>query len=643
MVEKRKFTRYSCRFPVRLRSCSLPAQVFEGWCKDISVGGIQVELPRSSSSFYDGLTSDLFDIDIIVNDDSVMNLRGQFRWNSISQDNVQSTVVIVGGIEFAEEFLQLQEELKPIFDRLRPKPPKLDLPTYTLLIDGKDFDTGVYEYFPYADKMVAEPKNTLRVIRMLREGKIPGNYKEYIAARYCVGNHNVNKMAIESTYKASKEFARLPLEVRKKIILDIHDLLLEYKEEFINLLIQEGHPRKVAEWEFSGMEIGCRKPTVEFYYSQIRRSFTNNDELIYVIRKPDGVVGLCPPRNAAASNSLLGILVFLVGNVIIVKPPMLIPISTIFLWKKIIWPALQKNDAPPGCLNIVLGNSKEIVDEWIFSSQVKTILYFGESERGLEIGKKAYTNGKKVILELSGSDMLLVWKDADIEKASSALVEGFLGSTQICMVPKKALIHYEVFEEFITKFVKKVKNLKFGLPSDPETILSPVVRMREFFQHMEDAVKKGGKVLCGGVRVNHKDTPSSHGAYIRPTVIKVDSLNKAKQMLCFQLENFFPLIPVVKIEVSSDEEVFEKMVSAVNENLFGLRCSVWVKDKIYMDKFINEINNAGIIRINSSHIEFSPYISTHGGTKNSGGPYGEMNYIWLRTSHLQGVSIKKRN
>ena len=78
-----------------------------------------------------------------------------------------------------------------------------------------------------------------------------------------------------------------------------------------------------------------------------------------------------------------------------------------------------------------LGNSKKIFEEWCNSDLVKCILHFGDSKTGIEIGKAIYNSGTKPILELSGNYYMIVWKDADLKKSTDALLDAFLGSTQI--------------------------------------------------------------------------------------------------------------------------------------------------------------------------------------------------------------------
>lgn len=510
-----------------------------------------------------------------------------------------------------------------------------------LLVDGKDLDTGVYEYFPYADKKISDFENTFRTLTRLKTGKLSEDAEEVkkcIYAKYCVGKEDTNLKAIEAAHKALQGFKSFPLSKRKKILLDMHKLLLKKKEEFIQLLVLEGHPRKLSEWEFEGMQKGSSPETVNFYCGLIQKEIAKvADETLYWVRKPDGVVCVSPPRNASASNSYNAILAFLTGNTLIVKPPLKDPIATMFLWREVVNEALARNNAPPGTLNIILGNSQSILNEWLASPLVNDIIYFGDSLKGLEIGTKIFQAGKKPILELSGNDLSLVWKDADIEKACDSLLDCFLGSAQICMVPKIALIHHSVYQIFLEKILEKVKLLKVSLPSDPSTILSPVSKIADFFDCLGDAVKKGSKLCYGGQRINYLNQEDKNGIYIMPSVLQVTDDIDVLDLKCFKDEIFFPLLPLVRIS-GDDREVFRKMADIVNKHNYGLRASLWITSDTLTRKFCKAVDNCGILRINSKHVGFSYYLSTHGGTKKSGGPFGEMNYFWQKTSHLQGIS-----
>jgi len=511
----------------------------------------------------------------------------------------------------------------------------------TLLINGKDLDTGVYEYYPYTDKKITNFETTFRIITRLKTGKLiegSEDVDKYIYAKYCVNAENTNQEAMGAASRAFKEFKSFPLSSRKKIFLDMYKILLERKDEFIDMLIIEGHPKKLAEWEFEGMRIGSSPETIDFYSKLIQKQIGRyGSEVLYWARRPDGVVCVSPPRNASASNSYNAILSLLVGNALIIKPPLKEAVATMFLWKEVVNKALIKNDVPPGTLNLVLGNSQAIMDEWLCSPNINDIIYFSDSKKGLEIGVKIFSAGKKPILELSGNDIVLVWRDADIEKASDSLMDCFLGSTQICMVPKIAMVHQESSDKLINLLSNKIRNLKISLPSDPETLLSPVGRIADFYAFRDDAINKGAKLILGGERVNYLNQEDKNGMFIRPALLLIDGHEKALEMRFLKEEIFFPFLPVIKV-AGTDDEIFERMKSITDAHNYGLRMSLWISSAKYLRKFAKQLDNSGLLRINSRHVGFSYCLSTHGGTRQSGGPFGEMNYFWQRTSHLQGIS-----
>lgn len=513
--------------------------------------------------------------------------------------------------------------------------------TYPLLIDGNDLDTGRYEYFPVADKSIVDLHGTLRILRELRAGRVPPGSEDYIYARYCVATEQTNQQAIEAAHKASQIFQHFSPSKRKKILDTIYQLLCEHRQRLIDLMVVEGHPRNLAEWEFLGMEQAYKSETVDFYRSQLVSDVAHADgEDSYLARKADGVLCVSPPKNAACSNSLLAAFALLGGNTIIVKPPLRMPISTMFLWRDVVWEAAKRNQAPPGTINIIVGNSKVMTEEWLASPHVNDLLFFGDSTEGMEIGTEAFRRGKKPILELSGNDMMIVWKDADLEGAIESLLDGFMGSMQICMVPKKALVHMELYDRFEQGFVEAVRKLRVGLPSDPDTCLTPVVKVDECLAVLEDACHHGAVLLCGGERVDYQGRPDPKGIFVTPAVLRIADVDQASKMRCVVEENFFPVMPLVRVGGMTDEAVFKKMTDLANSNAYGLRTSVWVRSEPHLYRFVKYLQKSGLLRVNMRHTGFSACLSSHGGTGRSGGPYGEMNYVWQKTTHLQGIAIR---
>jgi acyl-CoA reductase-like NAD-dependent aldehyde dehydrogenase len=205
------------------------------------------------------------------------------------------------------------------------------------------------------------------------------------------------------------------------------------------------------------------------------------------------------------------------------------------------------------------------------------------------------------------------------------------------MVPKIALIHQDIYNKLLQKMLDRTKKLKAALPSDPQTTLSPVAKIQEYFEFLNDALEKSAQILYGGQRINYLNQEDENGFFIRPCLLKIVDQKKIWGMKLLKEEIFFPLLPLVKIS-GKDDKIFEEIINLTNSHEFGLRISLWISSPKYLRKFAKELDNCGLLRINSRHIGFSPYLSTHGGTKKSGGPFGEMNYIWQKTSHLQGIS-----
>jgi acyl-CoA reductase-like NAD-dependent aldehyde dehydrogenase len=643
--DQRKHTRLTIEGNAKLSTNYIVNKIAK--CKNISEGGIYLETSFDKFEFPSTAVACLRNEEIklvLEFDNIIVESSGLIKW---SREILPSQYRINKEYGFGIEFLGISPQyLQKIKNYIRnnhnTEKRQKELLHFPLLINGIEIDTGRYEYQPYFEKILLEYSNTSGIIRNIKNGIFSENYDKYIYGKYCVGDEEQFQNAIKSAYEASKIFKTFDIDLRAKIIIDIHNKLIHRKDEFVKLLVIEGHPKKLAEWEVGGMITGTSPETVHFSRMNLD-AFIGNDreEKIYLQRKPDGVVCLSTPKNAPSSISVIGVFALMAGNTIIVKPPLSIPISTIFFWKEIVFKSVIENGAPKGVVNIVIGNSQKILQSWLNSPFVNDIIYIGDSKKGIEVGNQIYAHGKKPILELSGNDKVFIWEDAPTEKATDALLQSFYGSAQICMVPKMAFIHENIFNDFIKVFTQKTLTLKPGLPSSTSTVLSPVGKISEFYKVYDNAIKNGGTVLCGGKRVNHFGAIDEKGLFIEPTIIVFEDLKISKDIVCLTEENFFPLLPIIKVTGKNNNEIFDKMIRFSEFDNYGLRISIWTGSEHYVDKFTTNIIPGGILRINSNHIDFSLFLSNNGGTGKTGGPFGEMSYIWQKTTHLQGISITK--
>jgi len=631
--DNRKLPRSPLQIPVKLEvvdRSSLSPKVIFAYTSDIHQQGIGLKMGPEVEIGKDS--------EVIVSIDGVhayktLRVPARFLWKRASRS----------GFKFVKSIGELHDIIQKSSAKLEVGP--LRLKTYYPYINDEDIDTRQYEYFPYADKSILDFRETRHMIMELKRGITPTDAPLYVHSRYALADSDLNRAALLSAHRAFLEFRKFSIERRRKILDDIRELLLLEKENILQLMIYEGHPRKLAEWEFSGMLTGLFKESLDYFQSEMLKTVkSQGKETLIVIRRPEGVFCVSPPKNASSSSSLIASYALLAGNTLVIKPPLKSPVSTIHLWRNVVGKALKANGAPRGTINIIVGNSHKFMDEWLESPFVRGVLYFGDSKKGIEIGQRIYEKGKKPILELTGNDFIIVWKDANIEKAADSLLDCFMGSTQICMVPKKALIHHSVVSEFTEVFLNKVEKLKIGLPSDPDTILSPVVKMNEFHEFLEDALQNGAELLAGGFRVNHLGEKSARGSYIQPTVVSLP-IEKANMMQCVRKENFFPLLPLIDVDSGGlttkekDKNIFERMMGYIEQNDYGMRLSAWVQNPYYIRKFIEEAHCSGLLRINLRHTGFSTCLATHGGIGQTGGPFGEMNYVWQKTSRLQGIAI----
>lgn len=511
--------------------------------------------------------------------------------------------------------------------------------SYPQYIDGKDVEGTRWTYVLRASAYLEESRPAFNLKRRLELGRpVEESETANVVARCAVGTPEDNERALEAARRASRTFRLLPQATRSQIVIEFNETLADRAEELIDILIAEGHPRRLAMWEVSGMLRCSDEPTVRWYESQLHQVFEPDGRKLELVRKPDGVVCVNPPQNAAGSNSTLGVLALLAGNTLVVKAPRSSPLSVMFVYRDILAPILEKHGAPSGTLNLICGNTEGVLRSWVSSPLVDDILFFGDSAAGLKLGEECLKNGKKAILELAGNDGFVVWRDADLEAAARALEESFYGSSQICMVPKYAIVHPEVADRFIEVFLERVDKIRPGYPEDPEILLSPVLKVDGFFDFLSEARTAGAEVLCGGQRVDVEGETSSTGLFCEPTVVRVDGLETARDLSCVREETFFPLLPIVVPAATSDDQLLEDTIDFVNGNQYGLRNSVWTQDDQIAHRFADGVTNGGLLKINDSHIGFNSILSTHGGNGRTGGPFGELNYAGLRTTHLQGIS-----
>lgn len=516
------------------------------------------------------------------------------------------------------------------------------MPSLGSFVRGKDVESGQWVYALSSRAVLDDSFASLTVKRKLEAGtislaEVP---PDVIVGRVAVADKETIADALAAAAEATKIWRSAPLSTRFDNWMELlRATIQDNEDELIRMLTLEGHPLELARWEISGMHELTRKETADFLRGQLWREFSVDGRRNIIRRQADGVVCINPPANAPLVSALLGTMSIAGGNAVVVRAPRTAPFGVTYVLRNLIAPILDEIGAPPGVLNVVCGHPGPMLEMWINSPHVNDIMYFGDVPSGLKIERRCVEVGKKPILELAGNDVVLVWKDADLDRAADALVESFYGSGQLCMVPNQAVVHPAVADELITRVVQKAAALRPGYPDEEGVLLSPVLRHDKFNRFLSDAVDKGGTIVTGGHGLRIDGNRDSSGFFLEPTVIRVDGLRHARELDVVKHETFFPLLPIIVPEPAEDENLFDSFIEFVNSNLYGLRNSLWARDTSVIDRFVSGTVAGGLLKVNDSHIAFTAPLPSHGGTGLTGGAFGEANYPVLRTMHLQGVSI----
>jgi len=249
---------------------------------------------------------------------------------------------------------------------------------------------------------------------------------------------------------------------------------------------------------------------------------------------------------------------------------------------------------------LVMGASK--VEEVIAHPLVKAVTLTGSEDAGRKVASAAGKYLKKSVLELGGSDPIIILADADLERAVPIGIKSrMLTSGQTCISAKRFIVHREVAESFMSMIKNEMEKYLPGDPLLPETTLAPLSKRcfaEEVHRQVSESVSMGAHCLLGGY------LPET-GCFYPPTLLA----GVTETMPVFCQETFGPVVAVTIVN-DEDEAIFE-----ANRTQFGLGASVWTRDDNKAERFCREIE-AGAVFVNQL-VKSDPRMP-FGGIKNSG-------------------------
>ena len=381
------------------------------------------------------------------------------------------------------------------------------------------------------------------------------------------------------------------------------DILESEVPELAKMLVVEmGKPIAQAEAEV----FKCAK-NMRFYADNAEKfladepledASTVNASSAYLHYQPLGVVLAVMPWNYPLWQVIrFAAPALMAGNTGVLKHASNVPHSALYLDT-----LFTRAGFPEGAFTTILTGSGPIAG-LLEDRRIKAVTLTGSEPAGRAVAAQAGAHIKPAVMELGGSDAFVVVPSADLEKATTVAVNARISNNgQSCIAGKRFVVHQDIYDAFLEKFVAKMSALQVGDPLDPATNVGPLATERgrkEIAELVDDARDKGARILTGG------NAPDMPGWFYEPTV--VDELKPGMRLV--MEEAFGPVASVYK--VSSRDEAAE----VANQTTFGLSSALWTEDDSDTEFFIKNIE-AGAVFINGMTISYPEL--PFGGVKDSG-------------------------
>ncbi|KIV79159.1 hypothetical protein PV11_06737 [Exophiala sideris] len=427
--------------------------------------------------------------------------------------------------------------------------------------------------------------------------------------------------AIQSSYKAFKEYSVMNPRKRAQLLMKWHELITAARDDLAKILTYEtGKPLAEAygeldyslgfTWWFAG-EAERIQGSVSVPAAPNRR--------VFVIKQPIGVAVALVPWNFPIAMILRKAgAAFAAGCTMVVKPSPETPLTCLTLAH-----LASKAGFAPGVFNVLttsLENTPSLSEAMIVHPHVKKVTFTGSTRVGKIVAGLCAKGLKKCTLELGGNCPFIIFDDADLEQALGQLMAlKWRHAGQACITANRVYVQAGVYDKFTEMLVEKTKTLKVGHGAEKDTTMGPVTTPRGLAKAEEqaaDAIKHGAKLILGTGKA-HKNATAGEGAgegkgvggyYMDPTILT--EMNE--QMLLAREETFAPVTGLFKFEKE------EEAVKWANDTSMGLASYAFTKNADRLWRMLENLE-AGMIGLNTGNSSAAE--SPFGGIKESG--YGK--------------------
>jgi succinate-semialdehyde dehydrogenase/glutarate-semialdehyde dehydrogenase len=427
-----------------------------------------------------------------------------------------------------------------------------------------------------------------------------------VIGRVADGNAKDTQKAIQAADDAFGSWAHALPKERTQLLSETACAILANKEHLARVLTQEnGKPIQEAI-----MEVAYAADFFTWFSEEAKRIYGRTvpsnvaDRRRMVIKQPVGPVGGITPWNFPLAMIARKVAPALAaGCPVVVKPAEQTPLSAVELFK-----IFDETGFPRGTVNLITcSDPVEVGNELLHNERIRKITFTGSVEVGKLIMKECSYQLKRVSLELGGNAPVIVFNDADVEKAVQKVVASkFRCSGQTCICPNRIFVQRDIAGEFSEKLAETVKILRVGAGIESGTQIGPLIDkqgLEKVKAHVVDAVSKGAGCLVGGNPP--ADQALRNGFFFEPTVL----VNVTSAMKIFNEETFGPVAPIISFD--TEEEVLEM----ANSTPYGLSGYVYTSDLGRAFR-VSERLECGIVGVNDERpgVPECPF----GGFKQSG-------------------------
>ena len=393
------------------------------------------------------------------------------------------------------------------------------------------------------------------------------------------------ELAVKAAQKAFPIWSGMTRAERSKVMMRVSELITQNLDRLAAAESRDnGKPVKLA----TRVDIPRASDNFSFFATAILHDSSDlHDQdgqyLNYTLRHPIGVAGCISPWNLPLYLFTWKIAPALAtGNCVVAKPSEVTPMTAFLLSELCIEAGM-----PAGVLNIVHGLGAKVGATITEHKDIPIISFTGGTATGAAIAKVAAPMFKKLSLELGGKNPNIIFNDCDLDDAiKTSLNSSFANQGQICLCGSRIYVQRGVYEEFKTRFVEKVNQMKVGDPKADDSRLGAVVskpHYEKILSYIEMAKQEGGTVLCGGKPAE----TGMNGWFIEPTVIEgLDETCRSNQE-----EVFGPFVTIQPFDTE------EEVIGLANSTPYGLAATIWTNDLRKAHRVAAEVKS-GIIWIN---------------------------------------------